>query len=67
MMVMKVILYAGTTLLLSACATEFTACTWHEVSAADLAIECRNPDPKLMGCQRGVTTCDLYVKKPREI
>ena len=54
---------AAATLLLSACATEFPACTWHEVSASDLAIECRDTDPKIMGCQKGMTTCDLYVRK----
>ena len=51
-------------LLLSGCASEFPACRWHEVSAEELAIECRDADPKLRGCQRGTTTCELYVRKP---
>jgi len=49
---------------LCGCANEFPACTWHEISTADLAIECRNADPKLYGCQKGTTTCELYVRKP---
>jgi hypothetical protein len=51
-------------LMLAGCANEFPACTWHEVSAQRLASECNDWDTKLMGCQKGTTTCELYVRKP---
>ena len=52
-------------LCLTGCAHEFPACTWHEVSVSDLAIHCRDADPKLMGCQKGTMSCELYVRKPQ--
>jgi len=47
---------------LAGCANEFPACTWYEVSGADLAIECRDADPKLRACQTGITTCNIWVR-----
>ena len=46
--------------------TSYPTCTWIEVSAERLASECNDWDVKLRGCQKGTTTCELYVLKPEK-
>jgi hypothetical protein len=50
--------------LISGCAQQMPACVWIEVTPDRLAQECNDWSLGLRGCQKGATTCTLYVRKP---
>lgn len=51
-------------ILMNGCMTTgmFPVCTWHPVSAEDLAVNCLDKDPTLNSCQTGKETCEIYVR-----